>query len=390
MKKIISLFIFCLSLSLFSQETIKFENLTFKEILAKAKAEKKLVFMDAFAVWCGPCKLMEKNVFTLPAVREYYNANFINARFDMEKGEGREIAAKYAIRSYPSFLFLNGDGEVVLKNYGYMDEENFIAFGKEANNPKLTESSYKELFEKGEKDPEFLLNMMRLYADNDYEMAKKVSERYFLVKAKGPLTKDDLGLLLYFIKSTEDQNYKIFTKRKAEVEKLMSADVYKQFDANIKISKIMETALNQETGVIDDAYFYKNATPLIGKEDAEVALNRMKVIFYPNVGNFVGYEKAALDYYKNDEGFTSEELLKAAWFFSQNITNKESLKTAAMWAEKSVMQGENSENTYILASLYAKTGQVEKAKAFGEMAKTLAENQGKDATMAKNLLETLK
>ena len=390
MKKIISLFIFCLSLSLFSQETIKFENLTFKEILAKAKAEKKLVFMDAFAVWCGPCKLMEKNVFTLPAVREYYNANFINARFDMEKGEGREIAAKYAIRSYPSFLFLNGDGEVVLKNYGYMDEENFIAFGKEANNPKLTESSYKELFEKGEKDPEFLLNMMRLYADNDYEMAKKVSERYFMVKAKDPLTKDDLGLLLYFIKSTEDQNYKIFTKRKAEVEKLMSADVYKQFDANIKISKIMETALNQETGVIDDSYFYKNATPLIGKEDAEVALNRMKVIFYPNVGNFVGYEKAALDYYKNDEGFTSEELLKAAWFFSQNITNKESLKTAAMWAEKSVMQGENSENTYILASLYAKTGQVEKAKAFGEMAKTLAENQGKDATMAKNLLETLK
>ncbi len=390
MKKIISLFIFCLSLSLFSQETIKFENLTFKEILAKAKAEKKLVFMDAFAVWCGPCKLMEKNVFTLPAVREYYNANFINARFDMEKGEGREIAAKYAIRSYPSFLFLNGDGEVVLKNYGYMDEENFIAFGKEANNPKLTESSYKELFEKGEKDPEFLLNMMRLYADNDYEMAKKVSERYFMVKAKDPLTKDDLGLLLYFIKSTEDQNYKIFTKRKAEVEKLMSADVYKQFDANIKISKIMETALNQETGVIDDAYFYKNATPLIGKEDAEVALNRMKVIFYPNVGNFVGYEKAALDYYKNDEGFTSEELLKAAWFFSQNITNKESLKTAAMWAEKSVMQGENSENTYILASLYAKIGQVEKAKAFGEMAKTLAENQGKDATMAKNLLETLK
>lgn len=390
MKKIISLFIFCISLSFFSQETIKFENLTFKEILAKAKAEKKLVFMDAFAVWCGPCKLMEKNVFTLPAVREYYNSNFINARFDMEKGEGREIASKYAIRSYPSFLFLNGDGEVVLKNYGYMDEENFIAFGKEANNPKLTESSYKELFEKGEKDPEFLLNMMRLYADTDYEMAKKVSERYFMVKADDPLTKDDLGLLLYFIKTTEDPNYKVFTKKKAEVEKLMSPDIYKQFDANIKISKIMETALNQETGIIDDAYYYKNATPLIGKAEAETSLNRMKVIFYPNVGNFVGYEKAALDYYKNAEEFTGEELLKAAWFFSQNITDKESLKKAAMWAEKSVMQGENSENTYILASLYAKTGQAEKAKAFGEMAKTLAETQGKDATMAKNLLETLK
>ena len=146
MKKLFSLFILFISLSVFSQESINFEKGTFKEILAKAKKEKKLVFMDAFAVWCGPCKLMEKNIFPLPSVKEYYNANFINARFDMEKGEGREIAAKYGIRSYPSFLFLNGDGEVVMTNYGYMGEEGFLAMAKEANNPKFRTASNKELF----------------------------------------------------------------------------------------------------------------------------------------------------------------------------------------------------------------------------------------------------
>ena len=120
MKKIlITLFLSFFLLS-FSQESINFEDTTFKEVLAKAKREKKLVFMDAYAAWCGPCKLMEKNVFPLPAVREYYNANFINARFDMEKGEGREIAMKYGVRSYPSYLFLNGDGEIVMTNYGYL------------------------------------------------------------------------------------------------------------------------------------------------------------------------------------------------------------------------------------------------------------------------------
>jgi len=390
MKKLFSLIIFCISLTVFSQEGIQFQTSSFKEILAKAKSEKKLVFIDAFAVWCGPCKMMEKNIFPLQSVKEYYNANFINARFDMEKGEGRDIAMKYGIRSYPTFLFLNGDGEVVMKNYGYMGEQDFLAIAKEANNPKYRNSSNKELFEKGESDPDFLLNMMSLYANSDYELAKKVSERYFTVKKGQPLTKDELGLLLYFLKSPGDPNYKIFVERKPEIVQLMSEDIYKQFDANIKISKILENSIDQKTGVINDDYFYKNAIPLIGKTDAETALNRMKVILYPNSGKFAEYEKAALVYYKNSDDFDSEELLKAAWIFSEHISNNTSLKKAEEWAEKSVMKSETPENTYILAKLYSKTGKKDNAKMYAEISKNLAESQGKDSSLAKQLLETLK
>ena len=390
MNKLLSLFLIGFSTLLFSQDGINFQQITFKEILAKAKAEKKLIFIDAFAVWCGPCKLMEKNIFPLPSVKEYYNANFINARFDMEKGEGRELALKYGIRSYPTFLFLNGDGEVVMKNYGYMSEKDFLTIAKEANNPKFATFSNKELFEKGEKDPEFLLNMMRLYAESDYDLAKKVSERFFEVKKNDPLTKDELGMLLYFLKSPNDGNYKIFVNKKAEIISLMSEDIYKQFDANIKISKILENSLDQKTGIINDEYFYKNATPLIGKADAETALNRMKVMFYPSVSNYEGYEKAALEYYKNSDNFDTEELIKAAWIFSEHISNPMALRKAEEWAEKSVMKSENAENTYILAKLYSKSGNKENAKMYAEIAKNLATTQGKDATMATKLLETLK
>ena len=390
MKKIlIALFLSFFLLS-FSQESINFEDTTFKEVLAKAKREKKLVFMDAYAAWCGPCKLMEKNVFPLPAVREYYNANFINARFDMEKGEGREIAMKYGVRSYPSYLFLNGDGEVVMTNYGYMGEQDFIAIAKEANNPLLTKGNPKELFQKGESDPAFLLNLMRQNAQTDYEFAKKVSERYFKGKVKQELTRDDIGMLLYFVKSPSDLNYQIFKDRKADIVREMSDDIYQQFDVNIKISKVMESSLDQKTGVINDEYFYKNAIPLVGKTEAEIALNRMKVIFYPNVGNFKEYEKAALMYYKNAENFDHEELLKAAWLFSEHIDNQPSLKKAEEWAEKSVMKSETAENTYILAKIYTKTGKKANAKIYAEMAKTIATQQGKDATSATQLLESLK
>ncbi|QDP85908.1 DUF255 domain-containing protein [Chryseobacterium sp. SNU WT5] len=390
MKKITAILFLFLFLLSYSQETIDFQNTSFKEILAKAKKEKKLVFMDAYASWCGPCKLMEKNIFPLPAVKEYYNANFINARFDMEKGEGRDIALKYGVRSYPSFLFINGDGELVLQNRGYMGEQDFLTIAKEANNPKFANASTKELFEKGESDPDFLLNMMRLYAQSDYDLAKKVSERYFNVKKDRELTRDDVGMLLYFLKSPADLNYQVFKNKKADIVKVMSEDIYQQFDVNIKISKIMENSLDQKSGLIDEAYFYKNAVPLVNQKEAETALNRMKVIYYANAGNYKEYEKAALAYYKNSEDFDPQELLKPAFIFSEHIETRSSLKKAEEWAEKSVMNSESAENTYILAKLYAKTGNKDGAIMYAEMSKNLSQQQGIDASPAIQLLETLK
>lgn len=390
MKKLFFLILITFSVTVFAQQSINFQNTSFKDILAKAKTEKKLVFLDAFASWCGPCKMMEKNIFPVPSVSEYYNANFINARFDMEKGEGQEIAMKYGVRSYPTFLFLNGDGEVVMKNYGYMGEKDFLTIAQEANQPKYRNSSNKELFEKGESNPEFLLNMMSLYAQSDYELAKKASERYFKVKNNQPLTKDELGMLLYFIKSPSDPNYQIFVAKKQEITTLMSEDIYNQFDTNIKITKILENTLDQKTGTINDDEFFKNAIPLVGKTEAEIALNRMKVIIYPNSGKFDEYEKAALSYYQNAENFETEELLKAAWIFSEHITTPSSLKKAEEWAEKSVMKSETPENTYILAKIYSKTGKKDQAKSYAEISKSLANAQGKDAKLATQLLESLK
>ena len=84
---------------------IKFEEGNFKSLLAKAKKENKLIFIDAYAVWCGPCKLMVKNIFPLKPVGDYYNANFINAKIDMEKGEGIELAKKIQCKSFPNISF---------------------------------------------------------------------------------------------------------------------------------------------------------------------------------------------------------------------------------------------------------------------------------------------
>jgi len=122
----------------FSQEEnsglkgIRFHHGTFAEALAKAEKEDKLVFMDAFTTWCGPCKRMAASVFPDEMVVEFYNANFINVKMDMEKGEGPGLAQKYGVRSYPTLLYIGADGKVVHNASGARPSEAFIELGQEA------------------------------------------------------------------------------------------------------------------------------------------------------------------------------------------------------------------------------------------------------------------
>jgi thiol:disulfide interchange protein len=114
-----------------SAETgIKFTEASWKEILQKAKAEKKVIFFDAYASWCGPCKMLQKNVFTQKSVGDLYNSKFINVKMDMEKGEGQSLSAVYPLEAYPTLMFIDGNGRVLKKVVGGMSAEDLIALGK--------------------------------------------------------------------------------------------------------------------------------------------------------------------------------------------------------------------------------------------------------------------
>ena len=64
---------------------IVFSNVSFEEALEKAQQEGKQIFVDVYTSWCGPCKMMAKNVFTQQEVGEYYNEHFVCLKLDAEK-----------------------------------------------------------------------------------------------------------------------------------------------------------------------------------------------------------------------------------------------------------------------------------------------------------------
>lgn len=366
---------------------IKFEEAKWSTLLAKAKKENKLIFVDAYAVWCGPCKLMVKNIFPLESVGNEYNAHFINTKIDMEKGEGIDLAKKYNVKAFPTYLFINGDGEEVHRTLGYVEEGDFIQFAKDAQDPNKRLSALKQKFEKGENSPEFLKNLAALTMYNDAEFSGKVMQRYFTVKPA--LDQDDVQMLLTGIQSSESPAYTIFKNRKEDIIKIFPADKYEKFDKSIRLNTIAKKSYNAETKKFDDAYFLTESQKFLGKEESEMFLKKVKSSRALRDKDFATYEKMNLELYKDYAAANSEELNFLAWNFFENINTKSSLEMAIKWAQESVKKNENYANTDTLANLYNKIGDKKNAKIWAEKSIQLAKSSGEDAADTEKLLKSL-
>lgn len=106
-----------------SANGVHFRDLSFMEAIKTAKEEGKLVFLDAYASWCGPCKWMEANTFKSKDVGAVFNKHFVSIKIDMEKGEGPKLAQKYQVRAYPTMFVINPKNGAVKKRILGMQQE---------------------------------------------------------------------------------------------------------------------------------------------------------------------------------------------------------------------------------------------------------------------------
>lgn len=129
---IFSLMIFLLSVSFTSApkeptgDGIHFQNITFNDALQKAKKENKLVFVNIYAVWCGPCKMLKENTFTSKKVADAVNSHFISIDLDAEKGEGVSFSKKYEVTAHPLILIIDENGKVKKRILGYKNDSQLL------------------------------------------------------------------------------------------------------------------------------------------------------------------------------------------------------------------------------------------------------------------------
>jgi len=101
-------------------------------LLEKAEKENKLLFVDIMTEWCLPCKMMDEDVFSDPAVISFMNENFINYKVDAEKENGPLLALVYEVSAYPTLVFVDKKGKAIVKNVGAVSQSQLIALAKEA------------------------------------------------------------------------------------------------------------------------------------------------------------------------------------------------------------------------------------------------------------------
>ncbi|WP_018337690.1 thioredoxin family protein [Butyricimonas synergistica] len=93
--------------------SIKFEQIKdWSQIIEKAKETGKLVFVDCFTEWCGPCKMLSLKVFTNDSVADYFNEHFVCVKFDMEKDrDGMMHKDTWGVTAFPTLLFIDAKSE---------------------------------------------------------------------------------------------------------------------------------------------------------------------------------------------------------------------------------------------------------------------------------------
>jgi len=389
MKKIIPFLFLLISTTLFSQDGIKFGKQSFAQTLEQAKKENKLIFLDAFASWCGPCKLLDKNVFPKKEVGDYFNAKFLNLHIDMEKGEGIEIAKKYGIYSYPTLLFIDGDGKVVYKAAGYMSPQELISIAKEALNPENTLENKIAKFEAGEKDPEFLMGLIKNTYSSDFSLAQKVATRYFQTRTDATYSKEEAGMLLFFTKTIDDDLYKIFTAKKAELSTQIPESYLAEYDKQLKLNTVLQKSFDANNQSINEPIFLAEGTKIYGEKEAKQLLNKINMDLFFNQKKYDDYAKSALNYYQNPKDFATDELNNVAWNFYLYVTDKTLLTQVTQLCLEGIKKEENSQNTDTLANIYYKLGDNKNAKLWAKKSIEIAKAKGDEYASTEELLKKI-
>ena len=389
MKNIAALLIAFFTLQLTTQaQGIEFvHDKSFDEIRAMAKAQNKLIFMDCYTTWCGPCKRLSAQVFPDSAVGAYYNDNFINTKFDMEKGEGVNLSGRYAIRAYPTLLWLDYEGNVKHKVVGGLDPAGLIANGKKATDPTpgiLT--GMREQYKNGNRDVNFLADYVTTL-NSAGELYEPIFKEYVeLLNSKQLSEKKHTQTIFNLTTNINSPGLAHVMKNKDYYKGTMGADV-----VNKKINGIAEKAV-QEAGKKEDKAQFEKAIALVKENKAADATQqalKLSIDYYESMYDWTNYDKNVTQYIKKYAEKDAKYLNDAAWNYYINVNDEALLSKALKWSYQAVNLDNKYTNNLTYAYLRYKLNDYGEAEKACDYAIIKAKEEGVNASSATALKEAI-
>ncbi len=280
MKKIL-LPMLCLMLSLTTHAQTNFRELSFDQAVAAAQSEGKLVFIDVMTSWCGPCKMMAREVFPQKKVGDFMNKTFVNIKIDAEKGEGVQIAKTYKVSAYPTFLILNTDKKEIGRSVGYKEGEGFVTELQRMLDPEATPEKLRARYESGERTP----SLMKNYASYLYDEASK-DRRHFEEKV-GEIRRmvGDYYMALSDEGKLNPENYFVFRKYVNSTEEPAVRFVVNNFSKVPKANR--QELMDIVSNIFDrEEYFLISGAKPVTRERINTFMNDLKVLRLNDKGQY--------------------------------------------------------------------------------------------------------
>ncbi len=385
MKKVLFL-ILVLPLFALSQQGMQFEhNTTWKEIQAKAKAENKYIFVDAFTTWCGPCKYMAANIFPLPEAGAFYNDKFINVKVQLDTtakdddevkrwyADAHSIMTDFKVNVFPTYLFISPEGKLVHRAVGSSDVKTFIAKGADALNPDKQYYVLLDRYKAGERRPEFLRDLANAAGEvYDEEMSQKIPQEY-LATQTNLFTTENLDFISKFTKSSKDPGFAILSANGAKFDAVKGKGAANKKLVSIIMSEEIFPKLFSRTATTPD--WQEINTSLIQKYPAQAdeVLSTSKVMYFQRKKDWNSFQTAVIPYMKKyGANLEPSQLNSFAWTVFENCKDMNCVKEALEWSKRSFKDKENPMFIDTYANILYKMGKTAEAIKWSEKAVALA------------------
>jgi thiol-disulfide isomerase/thioredoxin len=391
MKKSFFFLAFLATQSLLLAQGMEFHQGTWAEVQADAKAQNKPIFVDAYATWCGPCKIMAATVFTDEKVGEYMNKNYINYKLDVEKGEGIAFSEKYSVKLLPTLYYFAPNGEVSHKVVGGSNVTNFLAGSESALKPESQLYTQKAKYDKGQRDKDFVATYLTLLleASEEDEMSRVLVSYWAMLSEEEKLNETTANLIFAAVRDPKSPIFKYFMDHKADYEKAYTAET-----VSFYLNKVFKEAAEEATAS-DKIKNPKKDLKAVAKElyfilpaDKAYIDSKVAYIYYSQLeSDSKAAHKAYHNYFSKYEK-RWDILNLVAWQVVEE-QDKKQYKNALTWINRSVGIEKNYYNMDTKAWLLHLSGKDKAALSTAKEAVELAKANGEDPEATLELIKEI-
>ncbi|OWY21437.1 DUF255 domain-containing protein [Sphingobacteriales bacterium UPWRP_1] len=380
-------------------ETIGFfQSDTWFNVIAKAQEEQKLIFVDVYADYCPPCKIMDKEVFCHKTVAGFYNEYFINYKVNLSDRNNDYFQQLYNITELPALLYFSADGKTILQKVtGCKTPAEFLVLGQNlagsrsvyrfanADPHAARFAEVRDQYRKGIRYPTLLKEYAYLAQKYNEPFNAVVNE--YLIKQENRTRTDENRKFIYDFALTLDN---------LAIDFLVK-DIYyfKQTYGSAEINSKVKAAIFN--GVLtatkqNDTNFFKHVDELIKKaslpDRAEFEFE-IKSLYYQGTNDWNTYAKFTYNFLNNNNVSDPALLNEVCTKFALHVSNKKMLKVATKWIKKAIHIENEYYNNFTYASLLLKLGQNTKALAAAKNAIYVAKLRGIDYEQASELIDQI-